>query len=325
MSSSGVDLPDPLGQSAHGAAASADDLLAQLAGEEIDRLLSEAEDGTGALSPTNADHPPNQVDAALNDLYDQLNQADIPGSAAAASATPRATPVAAPEPAASAPAADPTQVALDDLFAQLQSADLPAGTAKTQDAPTAPPQPSPSAPIDEPAAAETLDDAEVQALLERAQRDAEAEVTAAAGANAVEPPSAAQALAAEMDADDAANAAAQARMRSGSTIDTPAEPEADVATTLDAVAAADAAADAAHASATIDGDALEADAKADQAADDEAEATDAPLPLLVRVLQWLNAPLAGLSDTLREALGKIAVITTLNAVAVLVYVLIFRK
>ncbi|MEZ0265991.1 MAG: hypothetical protein ACAI43_14780, partial [Phycisphaerae bacterium] len=56
-----------------------------------------------------------------------------------------------------------------------------------------------------------------------------------------------------------------------------------------------------------------------------AEAADARVPALVRALEWMNAPLAGLSDGAREALGKIAIVTTLNAVAVLLYVLIFRK
>jgi hypothetical protein len=48
-------------------------------------------------------------------------------------------------------------------------------------------------------------------------------------------------------------------------------------------------------------------------------------PLLVRVLEWINAPLSGLSDAAREAVGKVALVTTLNAVAVLTYVLLFRR
>jgi hypothetical protein len=45
----------------------------------------------------------------------------------------------------------------------------------------------------------------------------------------------------------------------------------------------------------------------------------------VRILEWVNSPLAGLSDEIREALGKVALVTTLNAVAVLTYVLVFRR
>ena len=49
------------------------------------------------------------------------------------------------------------------------------------------------------------------------------------------------------------------------------------------------------------------------------------IPLIVRALEWLNAPLAGLSRGVREALGKVAIVTSLNAIAVLAYVLLFRK
>jgi hypothetical protein len=49
-----------------------------------------------------------------------------------------------------------------------------------------------------------------------------------------------------------------------------------------------------------------------------------PVPALLKPLVWLNAPLAGLSDSSREAIGTIAVVTAMNAAAVLVYVLFFR-
>jgi hypothetical protein len=39
----------------------------------------------------------------------------------------------------------------------------------------------------------------------------------------------------------------------------------------------------------------------------------------------VNAPLSGFSDGAREGLGKVALVTTVNAVAVLAYVLIFRR
>jgi hypothetical protein len=63
---------------------------------------------------------------------------------------------------------------------------------------------------------------------------------------------------------------------------------------------------------------IELDAEADAQASSH-------VPLLVRVLEWVNSPLGNLSDRVREALGKVALVTTMNAVAVLTYVLIFRR
>jgi hypothetical protein len=48
--------------------------------------------------------------------------------------------------------------------------------------------------------------------------------------------------------------------------------------------------------------------------------TDPPLPLLLRPLEWMNAPLTRLPNSVREAIGKIAIVTLLNAIAVWVYV-----
>jgi hypothetical protein len=49
------------------------------------------------------------------------------------------------------------------------------------------------------------------------------------------------------------------------------------------------------------------------------------LPAFFKPLVWLNAPLDACPDGVREALGKVAVVTLVNAVAVLAYVLIFRR
>ena len=46
--------------------------------------------------------------------------------------------------------------------------------------------------------------------------------------------------------------------------------------------------------------------------------------LPVRVLAWINSPLDSCPDPVREAIGKVAILTAVNAVAVLVYVLFFR-
>ena len=48
-------------------------------------------------------------------------------------------------------------------------------------------------------------------------------------------------------------------------------------------------------------------------------------PLVLRVLAWVNAPLDSFPDHVREVVGKIAILTTVNALSVLVYVLFFRR
>jgi hypothetical protein len=52
---------------------------------------------------------------------------------------------------------------------------------------------------------------------------------------------------------------------------------------------------------------------------------DTPLPLYLRPLEWLNAPLALLPQSVRDVVGKIAIITLLNAAAILAYVLVVRR
>ncbi len=49
------------------------------------------------------------------------------------------------------------------------------------------------------------------------------------------------------------------------------------------------------------------------------------LPVYLKPLEWLNAPLDLLPQSVRDALGQIAILTLINAVAVLIYVFIFRR
>jgi hypothetical protein len=68
---------------------------------------------------------------------------------------------------------------------------------------------------------------------------------------------------------------------------------------------------------------LEAQARADDAC---AEAsTDQGLPIYLKPLQWLNAPLSLFPSSVRETIGKVAILTLFNAIAVIVYVLVFRR
>jgi len=48
------------------------------------------------------------------------------------------------------------------------------------------------------------------------------------------------------------------------------------------------------------------------------------LPIYFRVLEWVNRPLTHCSDQTRDLVGKIAILTTVNAAAILAYVIIFR-
>jgi hypothetical protein len=47
--------------------------------------------------------------------------------------------------------------------------------------------------------------------------------------------------------------------------------------------------------------------------------------LILKLLQLINWPMTLVSDDVREAMGKIAILTMFNAAAVLVYVLVFRR
>ncbi len=60
------------------------------------------------------------------------------------------------------------------------------------------------------------------------------------------------------------------------------------------------------------------------------EAVDLPKPraapkFIVVPLRLLNAPFAGLSDEKRDIVGQIAIVTLINALAVMLYVVIFRR
>jgi hypothetical protein len=48
------------------------------------------------------------------------------------------------------------------------------------------------------------------------------------------------------------------------------------------------------------------------------------IPFYLLPLVWINAPLAKYSDDVRDMIGKIAITTLINAMAVLIYVLLFR-
>jgi hypothetical protein len=57
----------------------------------------------------------------------------------------------------------------------------------------------------------------------------------------------------------------------------------------------------------------------------EVDAPDARDPIYIRLLELLNAPLKACPDGVRDALGKVAILTLMNSVGVLVYLLLFRR
>src|SRR4051794_41818047 len=91
MGKAALDLPDPLQAPPGEAMTSADDLLAQLAGDEIDRLLAEAEAGEpkSARAPFHVAPPPNPKD--------DVERAGPPPASAAPAPDPTPPP-AEPEP-----------------------------------------------------------------------------------------------------------------------------------------------------------------------------------------------------------------------------------
>ena len=79
MPRTAVNLPDPTQTPARGAASNADDLLSQLAGEELDRLLSEAESAPADASGFELPEEPGARDAgeaSLDELFNELEDDD---------------------------------------------------------------------------------------------------------------------------------------------------------------------------------------------------------------------------------------------------------
>jgi hypothetical protein len=303
MSRTAANLPDLLqkqdGDGTPAGLNNADDLLAQLAGEEVDRLLSEADAAPrastdfdlGDKAPTaNTTHDaatPDEGEASLDELFKELNdEAEVKAQAKAAPAPVAATaaPVSTAAPtAASAPVELASAKVADATPAKAPAPAIPAKSVEAQPA-VARPKP---------------------AVLE----------------------SAADALAAEMEEDEREHAAALRRMKGGgpavaeTPLQAPAPAPAKVADP-DPVAAAAAGLELVAESAVAEktsGIMIDMQAVEAQAAENASE------PILVRVLAWINSPLDGLSNSVRAAIGKVALVTTVNAVGVFLYVLLFRR
>lgn len=266
-----VDLPDPLDAAPPGAggggAGGADDLLSQLAGDEIDRLLAEADVEREPASP-----PP------------------------ATSANPAAAP-APPQHPAVHPATEPWH---EPTASATPASPPPAVAANVLTSPPAPsPEPVPSGASGAPLTATTpQDDPSVTAELDEVFN----QQTSAPSKPATPPPDFAGAL-------DAAAAEAARK---------PVPPVTGDATPADSHAVA-ATADAGAGESTTSDERAGLDVAASEAAD------EGPPSLPVRVLELFNAPLNVLPDAVRDAVGVVAILTLVNAMAILLYVLLVRR
>lgn len=73
--------------------------------------------------------------------------------------------------------------------------------------------------------------------------------------------------------------------------------------------------------------ALDATANEDlgEIVDHDHDESEAKVPFYLKPLEWLNYPLTLIPEPSRDLVGKVAIISFMNAISVLVYLLIFRK
>jgi hypothetical protein len=250
-----VDLPDPLESPSPVALSDTDDLLAQLADEEIDRLLAESE--------------------RQSQSHAEIAQ-PLPG---------KETPPTIAQPIATTPAR--TGAATQPVQEEGDSpppSDAPApGQTVAQPAPVSPQGAALSTP-------------EVNAQLDKlfnelhqeppARADQPASVAVAAAPQPQQTPAQAPPAFAEQPPPKIAQQAVAEQP-------TPSSPP-DAAAVLDYASSA-------------------------------ATQENLPLPWVLRPLEWINAPLAMCPPSVRQILGKAAIITLVNSVGIIVYVLLFRR
>jgi len=258
-----VDLPDPL-ETPRATSLGPDDLLAQMAGEEIDRLLAEAEAETPPVR-----RPPHSV------IEDELSA--FPGQEAFTVA--KEQPVSTEAPSAAVPPSpvDPLAGELDSLLESLTAAQPPAPVLAPApaDALVGPVEPEQS-PALIPVAEAAVSSGEAAALFSAPAQETVAADTA--------PP---------LTFEDT-TAAERSALAAGES--------------------------PARGSALADAPSSDAEAAASEQLD-----TTPRLPRWLLPLEWINAPLAACPDLLREFIGKAAVLTALNALAVIFYVRFIRR
>ncbi len=278
-----VDLPDPLESAAPQPLGNADDLLAQLAGEEVDRLLADA-DAEGKRQPK-------------------------PGEArrAADTAADLSAAVTGPPPDAAA-----MQHQLDALFSTMPGGE-PNAEAESEPEPEWVPPPKARSGRREPVA--PIAPEPLTALKSKLPDDINADEVLAAILG--DPPSTPPAALPAPETDDAPAPAAGAFLA-------PLTPASVKRTDL-----ATSTAERQALSHLDPADALPGPGELEALSGPIHADDDAPLPAylkpIVKPLEWMNAPLDLLPSTLRDVLGQIAILTLVNAIAVLIYVFVFRN
>lgn len=324
------DLPDPLDTPVSGPTppvGNPDDLLSQLADEAIDKLIADSEHGVSSPSPSaergkpvppRESEPTNSqsnVQSALDAVFDQLdvNEAAAAQSTAAESEMTEsaAAPVASPEPAGVEP--EPVE---EEVPAE-RATDV--GTSAVVDAPVGEPA------VDEPAAA--------PAPVEQ-PADQPAHTAADEGlvvADLLDDPDAIDAAASSGFVAEPAAEEPEPTPEEQTPQPTPGAPAPVAAAPKEAatavpVTAAPSEPAAPAASPEQGGRGADVKALLDEAvASAPSDQPSAVVAMLLLPLRVLNAPFAGLSDRTRDALGQIGIVTLLNAIAVLAYVLMFRR
>ena len=256
MAKAAVELPDPLDTSTDGGKplTSTDDLLAQLAGEEIDRLLAEVEEHSATMEPL---------------------------------VRPPAPPMTLP------PRVAPAARAVPDAPAEVDEASTPAPPGAV----TLPAEPV----VTPPAPDEAADESAGAAAVASAGPDVTAELDAFFRTAVVKAPAEAAPAAAARPPEPHETSAAERAVLHAAVAAPPAAPASDSPA------------------------AVHPPAPAPEAGAVAPDADDAPLPLYLRPLEWINAPLEACPQGLRDFIGKAAIITLVNAAAVLCYVMLFRR
>lgn len=315
------DLPDPLDTPAGGPAADPDDLVAQLAGDAIDRLLEDAEKGIVPPRPPPEDDPLNEIDLPDADAP------DVPAPAAHLTPTPASdssTPVESATEPVSSESADP-QVPDDDDAPALETP-TPDPTELDPVAPEPPDLVAPDAiasepqsePSDPPATADADADAHVPPAMQ-AELDS---LFNSLGGDASDTPDAVPDEPSPATATaDPQPAPAQAPGVAHSSMPPPVDVPPEIAN--DDGHGGGLAADDHRPSDPDDDASLQTDVK--QLLHDAQHDSPASAPgFIIAPLRLLNAPFAGLSDPTRDTLGQIALVTLVNALAIMLYVILFR-
>jgi len=271
-----LDLPDPLESASNKPLANADDLLAQLANEEVDRLLAEAEtegkqkaealksgepieDAPPAPTPTIS--PEEAIQGELDALFSEITAL-------------QPNPVAEPTPHDEPP--------MEGSVVTPSADALPHGTP----APAAPAPPN--IPTHSPASSNLPDDVHPDEVLAAIVGEAGQLGKLQDFTPPPPPPAALMAAHAALATTDATSAAERAGLAKIDLVDHLPGPGELAALT-----------------GPIE--------------------DDGPLPVYLKPLEWMSAPLELLPSAARDVLGQVAILTLVNAIAVLIYVFVFRK